>query len=88
MKYHSKDEVVIELTDRFMVIILSLLINLVSVDHFVQLFLQGEVAHDGKVEACDVTVHAFVTSFLSGDPLATVTFNDKKVSGGRQGDFY
>ena len=34
---------------------------------------------NGVIEACDVIVHVYVTSFLTGDPLATVTFNNKKV---------
>lgn len=38
------------------------------------------MSSDGKIEACRVTVHVFVTSFLSGDPLVTVTFNDEQVS--------
>jgi len=40
---------------------------------------QGEVSSEGAIEACDVIVHVYVTSFLTGDPLATVTFNNEKV---------
>ncbi|XP_076800423.1 uncharacterized protein LOC143445298 isoform X2 [Clavelina lepadiformis] len=37
------------------------------------------VSANGEVEACSLMVHVNVTSFLSGDPMATVTFNDIKV---------
>nr|XP_002122692.2 uncharacterized protein LOC100183638 [Ciona intestinalis] len=42
---------------------------------------KGFVTSSGEIKACEVTVNVFVTSFLSGDPMATVTFNDAEVEG-------
>nr|CAB3262815.1 uncharacterized protein LOC100183638 [Phallusia mammillata] len=42
---------------------------------------RGAVGVEGEIRACCVAVHCFVTSFLSGDPVVTVTFNDQQVEG-------
>lgn len=59
VKYHSRDELLIDVHDE----------------------LQAIVQESGVMEACKVRVHFFASSFLSGDPMAKITINDRKMEG-------
>nr|XP_039249286.1 uncharacterized protein LOC120326989 [Styela clava] len=59
VKYHSRDELLIDVHDE----------------------LQAIVQESGLMEACKVRVHFFASSFLSGDPKAKITINDRKMEG-------